>query len=144
MKQEQTLTITWEKGQKKEIENIPLKGKVTFTTVNQALDKAGKTRRGTGWLLYHYNPVVTDEKIHGYCWKCHQRFTPNRIYGSMFGEEYQCPNCESKKVVVSCELHKCDCGGAFWKKSHRKLGPECVLIIYKCDKCGKIDEDVMD
>jgi len=48
--------------------------------------------------------------------------------------------------IMEMRQHRCmECREYVnFKRTSRKLGPEVVLVKYKCPKCGHVEDDVMD
>lgn len=119
-----------------------LTGRVDFSKVNAVIEELRHKAKKTGYdRLYSYDPVECTEKISAFCWKCKREYRVHRVYGGSF-YEYECPNCCHTLTTQGGREHSC--GGKFWLRSHRREGPECVSLLYKCSKCGAEDYDVLD
>lgn len=124
---------------------IQLRGKVTHPSINRAMDRVQEQMRKKGnFYLKDYSPVETDEVEEGYCPKCRKRVKYNRWYGGMFDSKYD-PKCPKGHKLLSGG-HQCyECKrGKMWQVSSRRVGPECVVMHFRCDTCGAEDTDVLD
>ena len=119
-----------------------IQGRVTFPSINRAMDKLREIAREKGYpCLESYVPVETDNELEGWCWICRKFFKVREVYGKF---DAHLDEAGHPLAMKGERPWRCGCGGELLLRSSEWANSELIIETWECIKCGHQEKEPID